>query len=527
MCRKVDRTPQTSGSKKRGENEVPRRGQHPGSLLLHCVEIIHVHKGAAVTTTETASTPPPPADAARSTSAPPGRRTNWFGAFWRWHFYGAVIVIPVLFALSVSGMTYMFRAQVDAWTHPGVLTVTVPTEADRLPLSDQESAVRAAFPDREVLSVTDNSGDRATVFVTEDATESRNVYVDPYTAAITGDLHLDDLVSTWAERVHGDLLLGDGEVGDRIVELGASWAIVLTITGFILFFTGRRPRSIAVRKKVKGSRLRQAHAIVGLPVGLGILMLVVSGLPWTGVWGNLASSIASGSSDSLWGDDPGAESTVKEQIEASNGSSSPAGWEIADLPTANSTGSGTPISIDSATAAARAEGAPEPYFVTYPEGVTGVYSVYGYQWANNGNPAESDVSLQKTVHVDQYSGDALEVYSYDDLSLLSKTVANGIAIHEGRRFGPINMLLTTLFCLAVIFMCVSAPMMWWSRRGNASGLAAPRARLPIVANRILLVAVVALGFFLPLFGLSVLVILAIDHFLIRRIPAARKYFGSV
>lgn len=456
--------------------------------------------------------------------APAKRRFNWFGAFWRWHFYGAVIVIPVLFALSVSGMTYMFRAQVDAWTHPGVLTVAVDDE--RLPLSTQEESVREAFPDRQILSVTDNSGDRTTVFVTADDEGSRNVYVDPFTATVTGDLHLDELVSTWAERVHGDLLLGDGEAGDRIVELGASWAIVLTLTGFIIFFLGRRPRQGAAAKKTKGARLRNAHAIVGLPVGLGILMLVVSGLPWTGVWGSLASDVASGGNDSLWGDDPGAETTVQAQIEASNGSSSPAGWEVADLPTATSTGTGATISIDAAAASAREAGAPEPFFVTYPEDEAGVYSVYGYQWANNGNPAESDVTLQKTVHVDQHSGDALAVYSYDDLSFLSKTVANGIAIHEGRRFGPINMILTTLFCLAVIFLCVSAPMMWWMRRGNASGIAAPRSKLPIFANWVLLIAIVALGAFLPLFGLSLLVILALDQLVIRRLPAARKFFGS-
>lgn len=479
------------------------------------------------TDTEPPASPAGEAPPAARTTAAPKRPTNWFGAFWRWHFYGSLIVIPVLFALSVSGMTYMFRAQVDAWTHPGVLTVSAPAGAERLPLSEQEAAVRSAFPDREILSATDNSGDRATVFVTSVGEDSRNVYVDPFNAAITGDLHIDDLVSTWAERVHGDLLLGDGEVGDRIVELGASWAIVLTVTGFIIFFLGRRPRKAAAAKRVKGARLRNWHALVGLPVGLGILMLVVSGLPWTGVWGSLASGVASNTGDSLWGADPGAESTVKDQVEASNGSSSPAGWEVADLPTATSTGTGTTISIDTATAAARSAGAPEPYFATYPAGETGVYSVYGYQWANNGNPAESDITLQKTVHVDQYSGQALAVYSYNDLSLLSKTVANGIAIHEGRRFGPVNMVLTSLFCGAVIFMCISAPMMWWTRRNNAAGLAAPRARLPIFANWILLIAVVALGVFLPLFGLSLLVILTLDQLLIRRIPAARKFFGTV
>lgn len=470
----------------------------------------------------------PPRDN-RAAASGPGRprRFNWFGAFWRWHFYGSIIVIPILFTLSVSGMTYMFRAQVDAWTQPGVLTVSVPAEGARLALSEQEAAVRSAFPERDVLSVTDNTGDRATLFVTAVGEDTRNVYVDPYTATVTGDLHIDDLVSTWAERVHGDLLLGDGAVGDRIVELGASWAIVLTITGFIIFFLGRKPRRAAVRKRGPGARLRSLHAIVGLPVGLGILMLVVSGLPWTGVWGAAAENLASQTGGSLWAADDGAESTVREQIERSNGSSSPAGWEIASLPAGTSVGSGKSVSIDAAVSAARAEDAPEPYYVTYPEGESGVFSVYGYQWANNGNPAESDVTLQKTVHVDQYSGQPVAVYGYDDYSAAAQVVANGIAIHEGRRFGPINTILTTLFCLAVIFLCVSAPVMWWKRRGNASGIVAPRARLPLFANWILLVCVVALGIFLPLFGLSLIVILAFDQLIVRRVPRLRKAFGTV
>ncbi len=36
-----------------------------------------------------------------------------------------------------------------------------------------------------------------------------------------------------------------------------------------------------------------------------------------------------------------------------------------------------------------------------------------------------------------------------------------------------------------------------------------------------------LGVFLPLFGLSLLVILALDQLLIRRVPALRSFFGTV
>lgn len=478
-----------------------------------------------MTTTDTEA----PAEAAAPGPRPnaaPARKTNWFSAFWRWHFYGSIIVIPTLFVLAVTGMTYLFRAQIDAWMHPGVITVAAPDGAERLPLSEQQDAVFEAYPDRSIVSLFDAAGDKSTVFVTtlQDGT-TQNVYVDPYQAAVTGSLTDDQLISDVFIRIHGNLLAGD--FGDRLMELGASWSIVLTVTGFLIFFLGRKARKAASAKKAKGARLRSAHALVGLPVGLGILMFVVSGLPWTGLWGTVAQEVASTGGSSLWGADPGAESTMAELIEETDASGAPAGWAVGMGPTGQSTGAGGQISIDTAIAAAEAEGAPAPYYVIYPVDEAGVFSVMSSQWYQKGNPAESDVTLEQTVHVDQYSGDVVAQYGYDDYSPMAQVVSHGIAIHEGRHYGPINTILTSLFCLAVIFLCISGPIMWWKRRGAATGTAAPRARLPIFGNVILLVSVIALGIFLPMFGLSVLVILAVDQLLIRRIPAWKKFFNTV
>lgn len=473
-----------------------------------------------MTTTDAAvrdATPPP------QPSRP--RKTNWYGAFWRWHFYGAIIVIPTLFVLAVTGMTYLFRGQIDAWMHPGVITVAVPGGGERLPMSVQQDAVTETYPDRSIVSLFDSLGDRSTVFVTtlQDGS-TQNVYVDPYRGAVTGSLTNGQLISDVFIRIHGNLLAGD--FGDRMMELGASWAIVLTITGFLIFFLGRKPRKAAVQRGQRGARLRSAHALVGLPVGLGILMLVVSGLPWTGLWGSVAQEVASQGGSSLWGADPGAESTMKELIEQTDGAGAPPGWAVGMGPTGQSAGAGARISVDQALAAAEAEGAPGPYYTIYPVDETGVFSVMSSQWYQKGNPAENDVTLEQTVHVDQYSGAVVAQYGYDDYSPLAQVVSQGIAIHEGRRFGPVNTVLSALFCIAVIFLCITGPIMWWRRRGTASGMAAPRARLPLAGNVILLACVVALGIFLPMFGLSVLVILAVDQLLIRRIPAWKRFFTS-
>lgn len=476
------------------------------------------------------------------------RRPNWFAAFWRWHFYGSVIVIPILFILAVTGLTYMYRAQVDAMTHPGVLTVAVPVDAERIALSDQESAVREAFPDRPILSVTDQIGDRTTVFSTLEGEEPRNVYVNPYTGDVTGDLAEGDLLSNLAVKIHGTLLLG--EFGDGVIELGASWAIVLAITGYYIFFAGRKIRVRQMKQKAPGAQTKRVHAWVGVVAGVGILFLVVSGLPWTGFWGTYAGNVAANNNDGFWGADPGGASNLKAAIEKANASQAPAGWSIADAPVEESDshnshnhaegdmpegklatpGGLSTISIDDAVATAASTGALGPYFIMYPDGEEGTFTVFAWQWSNNGNPAEHNVSLEKTVYVDQYSSEVVAEYGYANYSLLSKAVAEGIAGHEGRSWGEwnwLNKVVTVAFCLGVIVLSVTGPVMWWRRRKGLEGLGAPRGKLPVYTSWGLLVALVALGCFLPLFGISLFVVLLLDLLVIRRIPALKKMFGSV
>jgi uncharacterized iron-regulated membrane protein len=464
---------------------------------------------------------------------PSKKKTNWFAAFWRWHFYGSVIVIPIMFILAVTGLTYMYRAQVDALTHPGVLTVAVPVDAERIALSDQQYSVQEAFPERTIASVTDQKGDRATVFSTFDGEESRNVYVNPYTGEVTGDLSEDQLISNWAIDIHGTLLAG--EFGDAIIELGASWAIVLAITGYFIFFAGRKIRLRQLREKITGAKTKRLHAWIGAIAGIGIFFLVLSGLPWTGIWGSYAQNIASQNNDSLWGADPGGSSNLEAAIENANGSPAPAGWSIADAPVENSeiqsdaSGLKT-ISIDEAVSTAEQAGAPGPYFILYPDGEEGTFTVFAWQWSNNGNPAENNVALEKTVYVDQYSGEVVAEYGYANYSLLSKVVAQSIAGHEGRNFGEwnwLNQIITVAFCLGVIVLSITGPMLWWRRRKGQEGIGAPRGKLPVYTSWALALVLVALGIFLPLFGLSLIIILLLDLLLIRRIPLLKKIFGSV
>ena len=170
--------------------------------------------------------------------------------------------------------------------------------------------------------------------------------------------------------------------------------------------------------------------------------------------------------------------------------------------------------LDTALEVAADAGLRHPMTVALPGEDRGVYSVIGYAF-----DAPSD---EATVHVDRYGGDVVSTYGYDDYPRLAQVVSQGIGLHEGRSLGLWSFWGAALMCLMVIALCVTGPTMWWRRRPTGSGsLGAPRGRLPLRGSPWLLAGLVTLGVLLPLFGLSVLLVLALDHLLVRRVPWLR------
>ena len=49
-----------------------------------------------------------------------------FRAFWRWHFYAAFIVAPILLVLATTGLIYLLRFQLEPLMHADVMKVEQP-----------------------------------------------------------------------------------------------------------------------------------------------------------------------------------------------------------------------------------------------------------------------------------------------------------------------------------------------------------------------------------------------------------------
>jgi uncharacterized iron-regulated membrane protein len=455
---------------------------------------------------------------------PSPRRTRpqgLFRAFWRWHFYASFLVIPVLLLLAVTGLIYLLRFQIEPVLHADLMKVDVPAGQDVIsqPYAAQLAAVEREFPKAEVVSMTEPSApDRSSVFSVELPEGARDVYVDPWDATVLGVLDPDATLSGAAVRLHGDLMVGTW--GDYVIEVAACWAIMMALTGYFLFARGRAAR---LRRKAAGAKaaaLRHRHGLVGAMVGAGLLFLLVSGLPWTGFWGEKAQQLATNGGSSLWSTDPGALSDPSSTLDESLPHSHAVPWGLggSEVPRSGAKGEERSVAnLDTAVLVAEREGLAHPMTVALPADEEGVFSVIGY--------AFHDPARERTVHVDRFGGGIVSAYGYDDYPTLAKTVAQGIALHEGRRLGTFNFWATLTFCLGVVFMCVTGPLMWWKRRPKGAGhVGAPRGRMPLRATPVIAVAVAALGVLLPLFGITLLLVLAVDQLLLRRVARLSRWF---
>jgi uncharacterized iron-regulated membrane protein len=449
---------------------------------------------------------------------------GWFRAFWRWHFYASFLVIPVLLMLAITGAIYLLRFQIEPLLHADVMTIEQPSDPNAItqPYAGQLEAVQQAYPQLVVSSVTEPaSADRPARFsgsLPDGST--RDVFVNPYTDKVLGDLNPDTTLSGAAIRLHGDLMVGP--VGDFVIELGACWAIVMAVTGYLIFLKGRRARLRRLTAKAKGSVLRHRHGWIGAVAGIGLLFLVVSGLPWTGVWGKQVQNWTATHGTSLWGEDPGGlsnpTSTLDESLPHSHKTDVPWGLGKDEVPTSTTPGSDVSVAnIDTALLVGAREGLKHPITVALPQDDKGAYSAIGYAFHNP--------SQEKTVHVDQFGGQAISTYGYADYPKLAKAVSQGIALHEGRRFGVLNFWVSLAFCAGIITLCVTGPMMWWRRRPSGSGMSAPRGKLAIRQTWWVVLLLVALGVFLPVFGVSLIVVLLLDQLVLRRIPRLRNTFN--
>ena len=410
-------------------------------------------------------------------------------ALWRWHFHAGLLCIPFVVILAVTGSIYLFKPQIDALADRAV---------DSLPLTGQratgEQHIAAALASQPgsklfVYEVPREPDDAVRVHIYAPDGAGRIVYVHPETLAVLKSVPHASRFTEILRMLHGELLAG--KTGSLLVELAASWALIMLGTGLFLWWP-RETRGLAgaaYPRLNRGSRVfwRDLHAVTGVWVSALAMFLLITAMPWTTVTGQNILTLRGwvATTPQGWATNS-ADEHAQHRREAASAT-------IA-----------TPLTIADIIARIAPENLAPPVRLYLPNQQQPHWRVRS---ETQNRPKVRELAL------DPVTGAVLHEDRFADKSALDKAIHVGIAAHEGQLFGLPNQLLGLFTASGLLTLCVSAIVMWWRRRPDgALGVPAPR----VPGFRIgagLKAGILAVGLLLPVLGASLLILLIAGRFL--------------
>ena len=436
-----------------------------------------------------------------------------YRAIWRWHFYAGLIAVPFLILLAVTGSLYLFRDEIDDTVFAYRNVVEAEATAPLAPSVLVANAI-AAVPGASLKVFRDPGGPTASARVTLETKEGPTyAFVDPYSGKVLGTVAKSDEFNEVVRKLHS--LEYVGSYANRVIEAMAGFAIILVVSGLYLWWPRRQSGGVVTIRGTPKKRVfwRDTHAVTGAFAGILIAFLALSGLPWSFFWGGTLTKIATatgtGYPAALWDNVPVSGEHADHAMDHTS-------WTMEASPMPMSSMMPMdPITLDRAVEIARGLGIAPRFEVTAPADASGVYTAAVFP---------DDLAAVRTIHLDQFSGAPLVDVGYADYGSLSKLTELGINIHMGQEFGLANQLLMLATCLAIILSSVAAVMMWLKRRPSGRLGVPPNPASRGVYGALWAMAVV-FGILLPLSGLLILAMLAVDLLLIRNVPALQRVFS--
>lgn len=501
------------------------------------------------------------------------RASRLWRAMWRTHFYSAFIAMPALLLFALTGLVILYTEPIQQLVDRDLATVEV-RSGEAVSLDDQLEAVTEAYPDLAFVAVTPpKEADLASRFtMADEGGSSYEVYVDPYTGEVQGRTKTGDDIVGLANRLHGflnnesvtvsvptvagllgpDPLLSEQPVGDLALEVFAGWALILALSGLYVWWPRKRGTGKALFVPRLGSpgraRWRDLHAVGGSVLGALLIFFVLTGLPWSAAWGSswawAASEITPNQETSFWEWEGPASAipvtgdldrlgnripwaTGQDQVPASGGGH----HHDADEDTGSAGGvsvnspSAEPASLQLIKDAADDEGMLAGYTINAPVDVLddperpfyGAFTVF--------NPWPTRMADQGALYLDQFSGETLAVSTAETWGELQWATEWGIQTHMGTQYGLASRIVMTLACVLVIWSMVTGLVMWNKRRRKGT-LGLPRRPTDVRIQRVVGITALVLAIVYPLWGLSLVAVLLIDRFLIRRNRRLKAAFGQ-
>ena len=457
---------------------------------------------------------------------------------WRWHFYAGLFCIPFVLWLATTGTIFLFKPQIEQYLDKPYDNLSI---TQRATVNSQVRAAIAAVPGStlEAYELPHSSAAAAQVLVDKGAQQFR-VYIHPQTLQVLKLDNEDHRLENVVFKLHGELFIGD--VGSWIVELAASWAVIMIVTGLFLWWprNANGPAGVLYPRLHKGQRTfwRDIHAVTGIYVSFFALFLLFTGLPWAKGWGaylKAARHLGSGyavkqdwtisSSEAVAAriartggiaaiDDMSGMGHMR-KMKGMEGMTSSEHAGHGSLYGSQLAGPNAFVAIDTMVASIAPLNLANPVLISPPSHVGGSWT------------AKSDTRdrpLRVDLVLDGRTGAILKRTDFHSKPWLDRVIGTGIAAHEGQLFGLANQMLSLFTTVGLVTLSLSGLMMWWRRKPEGV-LGAPAAirRVPFSAGLIALLVV--FGLYFPFLGGSMILVILTERFLLRRIPATQRWLG--
>lgn len=462
----------------------------------------------------------------RNTESSGASRVNkLYFAVWRWHFYAGLYVIPFILLLSVTGIVMVWTSAF-APEYGERLTVSGGAE---LPLIAQAEAAARHAGGTVDQYIAPYGPENPAMFRVQAEAGARILALDPATGTVLRDTAEGATWNEWTDNLHGELLMKGAAkpYGDFLVELAACLALLLVVTGLYLAWPrgdkGLRDMLVPDLRAKGRAFWKSLHQSLGTWTSAVLVLFLISGLSWAGIWGGRFVQAWSTFPAEKWDNVPLSDAshadmnhTPKETV--------PWALEQTPMPASGSdagvtgTAEGQAVDLTSVAALARQLGFAGRFQLAFPGDESGVWTISQDSMSND----SPDPTTDRTVHVDRYTGHILADVKFADYSLAGQAMAVGIPLHMGL-MGTLSAVFNIAFCLFLIVVSLSGVVMWWKRRpaGAARLAAPPRPDLvPLTRGVVLIALFLSMAF--PVLGLTLLAVLALDLLVLGAVPPLKR-----
>ena len=396
---------------------------------------------------------------------------------WRWHFIAGIISLPFVLTLAITGGIYLFKDKVETPILDKYKEIQNPGNA-KISFQNQLQIVTKELGKKPDGIVIPNTENQTTEFVSGRFSHKKSIFINPFTKNVTGKFSPKDTWMYTVRKLHGELL--GGKVGTKVIELLASWMVVLIITGIYVFWPKGNKLSHLVRirfNKGKHVLYNDLHGVIGFWLSLLLLLTLAGGFPWTDIVGSnfktLQKLTNTGYPKEWFG------RGVKSEIKGNN----------------------TALSLDQMILVANKQDLEGTVTLDIPKNKKGVFSVH-----NKTFPLEN----QKKLHFDQYSGKLVQKLNWSDVGVLMRGRMWVMAFHQGE-LGTWNFLLMLFVAILLAFISIAGLLSYIYRKKPGSW-SIPKTPKSFKVGYGVITIIVILGLLFLLFGASLILIFITNLF---------------